>query len=86
MTCRKGVGNDGHSSSSCPGSAGSLNIGIKVHECRNSNIPAGSITQSGLSGGGTWLNLDGQRRCTTFAGVAVNKPSWNPAAPSWGFT
>jgi hypothetical protein len=39
-----------------------------------------------VSGGGTWLNLDAQNRYTAIAGIAANKPSWNPAAPSWGFT
>ena len=86
MTSGTGVGNDGYFNGTYQTSIGWLNIGIKAHEYRNGNMPAGSTTQSSVSGGGTWLNLDAQNRYTAIAGIAANKPSWNPAAPSWGFT
>jgi len=86
MTSGTGVGNDGYFNGTYQTSIGWLNIGIKAHEYRNGNMPAGSTTQSSVSGGGTWLNLDAQARYTAIAGIAANKPSWNPAAPSWGFT
>jgi hypothetical protein len=86
MTSGTGVGTDGYFNSGYTSSIGALNIGIKAHEYRNGNMPAGSTTQSSVSGGGTWLNVDSQNRYTAIAGVAANKPSWNPAAPSWGFT
>ena len=88
MTSGTGVGNDGYymNTNTGPG-AQELLIGIKAHEYRNGNMPAGSSTVSSLYGGGSWLNRDsGTGAYTAIAGVAVNKPSWNPAAPSWGFT
>jgi MYXO-CTERM domain-containing protein len=88
MTSGTGVGNDGYymNTSAGPGSS-QLLIGIKAHEYRNGNMPAGSSTVSSLSGGGSWLNIDGTTGAyTAIAGVAANKPSWNPNAPSWGFT
>lgn len=90
MTSGTGVGNDGYrmNTSTGPGST-QLLIGIKAHEYRNGNMPAGSTTVSsyGDSVGGSWLNIDGTTGAyTAIAGVAANKPSWNPNAPSWGFT
>jgi len=88
MTSGTGVGNDGYymNTTTGPGPA-QLLIGIKAHEYRNGNMPAGSSTVSSLYGGGSWLNIDsGSGAYTAIAGVAVNKPNWNPAAPSWGFT
>jgi MYXO-CTERM domain-containing protein len=67
-------------------------IGIKAHEYRNGNNPAGSSTVSSLYGGGSWLNVNGTTGAYTgFAGEAVNKPSWwadypPNSATSWGFT
>lgn len=86
MTSGTGVGNDGYFNNTFDTGYAFVNIGIKAHEYRNGNMPAGSTTQSSVSGGGTWLNVDSQNRYTAIAGVAANKPSWNPAAPSWGFT
>jgi MYXO-CTERM domain-containing protein len=92
MTSGTGVGNDGYrmNTSTGPGdpyTAQQLLIGIKAHEYRNGNMPAGSSTVSSLYGGGSWLNIDsGSGAYTAIAGVAANKPSWNPNAPSWGFT
>ena len=92
MTSGTGVGNDGYYMNTTytpsPGNQ-ELLIGIKAHEYRNGNMPAGSTTVSsyGNSVGGSWLNIDGTTGAyTAIAGVAANKPSWNPAAPSWGFT
>ena len=92
MTSGTGVGNDGYYMNTtytpAPGNQ-ELLIGIKAHEYRNGNMPAGSTTVSsyGNSVGGSWLNIDGTTGAyTAIAGVAANKPSWNPAAPSWGFT
>ena len=88
MTSGTGVGNDGYYMNTTTGpGAQQLLIGIKAHEYRNGNMPAGSSTVSSLYGGGSWLNIDsGTSAYTAIAGVAVNTPSWNPAAPSWGFT
>jgi MYXO-CTERM domain-containing protein len=88
MTSGTGVGNDGYYKNTTTGpGAQQLLIGIKAHEYRNGNMPAGSSTVSSLYGGGSWLNIDsGTSAYTAIAGVAVNTPSWNPAAPSWGFT
>jgi MYXO-CTERM domain-containing protein len=90
MTSGTGVGNDGYYMNTTTGpGAKQLLIGIKAHEYRNGNMPAGSSTVSpyGNSVGGSWLNIDsGSGAYTAIAGVAVNKPSWNPDAPSWGFT
>ena len=90
MTSGTGVGNDGYYKNTTTGpGAQQLLIGIKAHEYRNGNMPAGSSTVSsyGNSIGGSWLNIDGTTGAyTAIAGVAANKPSWNPAAPSWGFT
>ena len=90
MTSGTGVGNDGYYMKNTAGpSSTQLLIGIKAHEYRNGNMPAGSTTVSsyGDSVGGSWLNIDGTTGAyTAIAGVAANKPSWNPNAPSWGFT
>jgi len=90
MTSGTGVGNDGYYMSTTAGpGAQQLLIGIKAHEYRNGNMPAGSSTVSsyGNSVGGSWLNIDGTTGAyTAIAGVAANTPSWNPNAPSWGFT
>ena len=90
MTSGTGVGNDGYYMNTTTGPSNQqLLIGIKAHEYRNGNMPAGSTTVSsyGNSVGGSWLNIDGTTGAyTAIAGVAANKPSWNPAAPSWGFT
>lgn len=86
MTSGTGVGNDGYFNNTFDTGYAFVNIGIKAHEYRNGNMPAGSSTVSSVSGGGSWLNVDAQSRYTALPGVAVNKPSWNPAAPSWGFT
>ena len=93
MTVGTGVGNDGYymNTSAGPGSS-QLLIGIKAHEYRNGNNPAGSSTVSSLYGGGSWLNVNGTTGAYTgFAGEAVNKPSWWAGFPpnsatSWGFT
>ncbi len=95
MTSGTGVGNDGYymNTSAGPGSS-QLLIGIKAHEYRNGNMPAGSSTVSsyGNSVGGSWLNIDsGTGAYTGIAGEAVNKPSWWAGFPpnsatSWGFT
>ena len=95
MTVGTGVGNDGYymNTSAGPG-AQELLIGIKAHEYRNGNMPAGSSTVSsyGNSVGGSWLNINGTTGAYTgIAGEAVNKPSWWSAYPansatSWGFT
>ena len=93
MTSGTGVGNDGYrmNTSAGPGSS-QLLIGIKAHEYRNGNNPAGSSTVSSLYGGGSWLNVNGTTGAYTgFAGEAVNKPSWwadfpPNSATSWGFT
>ena len=95
MTAGTGVGNDGYrmNTSAGPGSS-ELLIGIKAHEYRNGNMPAGSSTVSsyGNSVGGSWLNIDsGTGAYTGIAGEAVNKPSWWAGFPpnsatSWGFT
>ena len=95
MTAGTGVGNDGYrmNTSAGPGSS-QLLIGIKAHEYRNGNMPAGSSTVSsyGNSVGGSWLNIDsGTGAYTGIAGEAVNKPSWWAGFPpnsatSWGFT
>ena len=88
MTSGTGVGNDGYYMNTSTGpSSAQLLIGIKAHEYRNGNMPAGSSTVSTLSGGGSWLNVNGTTGAySALAGVAVSKPSWNPNAPSWGFT
>ena len=88
MTSGTGVGNDGYYMNASTGpSSAQLLIGIKAHEYRNGNMPAGSSTVSSLYGGGSWLNVNGTTGAySALAGVAVNKPSWNPNAPSWGFT
>jgi hypothetical protein len=86
MTSGTGVGNDGYYYSGGFSTQGSLLIGIKAHEYRTGNNPAGTSTESALAGGGSWLNLDSQGRYTALAGVAANTPSWNPNAPRWGFT
>ena len=90
MTSGTGVGNDGYYMNTTTGPSNQqLLIGIKAHEYRTGNMPAGSTTVSsyGNSVGGSWLNIDGTTGAyTAIAGVAANKPSWNPAAPSWGFT
>ncbi len=88
MTSGTGVGNDGYYMNTSTGpSSAQLLIGIKAHEYRNGNMPAGSSTDSTLSGGGNWLNVNGTTGAySALAGVAVSKPSWNPNAPSWGFT
>ena len=93
MTSGTGVGNDGYrmNTSAGPGSA-QLLIGIKAHEYLNGNNPAGSSTVSSLSGGGSWLNINGSTGAYTGnAGEAVNKAAWWSAFPansatSWGFT
>ena len=92
MTSGSGVGNDGYrmNTSAGPGRA-QLLIGIKAHEYLNGNNPAGSSTVSSLSGGGSWLNINGSGAYTGNAGEAVNKASWWSAYPansatSWGFT
>ena len=88
MTSGTGVGNDGYYMNTSTGpSSAQLLIGIKAHEYRNGNMPAGSSTVSSLYGGGSWLNVNGTTGAySALAGVAVNTPSWNPNAPSWGFT
>ena len=88
MTSGTGVGNDGYYMNTSAGpSSAQLLIGIKAHEYRNGNMPAGSSTVSSLYGGGSWLNVNGTTGAySALAGVAVNTPSWNPNAPSWGFT
>ena len=92
MTSGTGVGNDGYYMNRSSQSFGELLIGIKAHEYGNGNMPAGSSTVSqyggsGLTTGGSWLNIDQSTGAyTAIAGVAANKPSWNPNAPSWGFT
>jgi len=86
MTSGTGVGNDGYrmNTSTGPGST-QLLIGIKAHEYRNGNMPAGSSTVSSLYGGGSWLNIDsGTGAYTAIAGVAA--VTNYPGAPSWGFT
>jgi MYXO-CTERM domain-containing protein len=93
MTSGTGVGNDGYrmNTSTGPG-AKQLLIGIKAHEYLNGNNPAGTSTVSSLSGGGSWLNVNGTTGAYTGnAGEAVNKASWwslFPAnsATNWGFT
>ena len=93
MTSGTGVGNDGYrmNTSTGPGTA-QLLIGIKAHEYLNGNNPAGSSTVSSLSGGGSWLNINGTTGAYTGnAGEAVNKASWWSAFPAnsatnWGFT
>ena len=93
MTAGTGVGNDGYrmNTSAGPGSS-ELLIGIKAHEYRNGNNPAGTSTVSLLPGGGSWLNVNGTTGAYTgIAGEAVNKASWWSAFPansatSWGFT
>jgi MYXO-CTERM domain-containing protein len=92
MTSGTGVGNDGYYMNRSTQSFGELLIGIKAHEYRNGNNPAGSSTVSSLYGGGSWLNVNGTTGAYTgFAGEAVNKPSWwanypPNSATSWGFT
>ena len=88
MTSGTGVGNDGYYMNTSAGpSSAQLLIGIKAHEYSNGNMPAGSSTVSSLYGGGSWLNVNGTTGAySALAGVAVNKPGWNPNAPSWGFT
>lgn len=92
MTSGSGVGNDGYYMNRTSHSFGELLIGIKAHEYGNGNMPAGSSTVSqyggsGLTTGGSWLNVNQSTGAyTAIAGVAANKPSWNPNAPSWGFT
>ena len=93
MTSGTGVGNDGYYMNTTAGpGAQQLLIGIKAHEYRNGNNPAGSSTVSSLYGGGSWLNVNGTTGAYTgFAGVAVDKPSWWATLPansatSWGFT
>jgi hypothetical protein len=93
MTSGTGVGNDGYrmNTSTGPGTA-QLLIGIKAHEYLNGNNPAGTSTVSSLSGGGSWLNVNGTTGAYTGnAGEAVNKASWWSAFPAnsatnWGFT
>ena len=88
MTSGTGVGNDGYymNTSAGPGSSALL-IGIKAHAYGNGNMPESAQTVSSLPGGGSWLNIDGSTGAyTAIAGVAANKPNWNPNAPSWGFT
>jgi MYXO-CTERM domain-containing protein len=92
MTSGTGVGNDGYYMNRSTQSFGELLIGIKAHEYRNGNMPAGSSTVSqyggsGLTTGGSWLNINQSTGAyTAIAGVAANTPVWNPNAPSWGFT
>ena len=86
MTSGTGVGNDGYYKNTTTGpGAQQLLIGIKAHEYRNGNMPAGSSTVSSLYGGGSWLNIDsGTGAYTAIAGVAA--VTIYPGAPSWGFT
>ena len=93
MTSGTGVGNDGYYMNTSAGpSSAQLLIGIKAHEYRNGNNPAGSSTVSSLYGGGSWLNVNGTTGAYTgFAGQAVDRPSWWAGFPansatSWGFT
>jgi MYXO-CTERM domain-containing protein len=95
MTSGSGVGNDGYYMNRTTQSFGELLIGIKAHEYRNDNNPAGTSTESqyggsGLTTGGNWLNINQSTGAyTANAGAAVNKPSWGSAFPDmtrWGFT
>jgi MYXO-CTERM domain-containing protein len=98
MTSGTGVGNDGYrmNTSTGPGdpyTAQQLLIGIKAHEYRNGNNPAGTSTVSSLYGGGSWLNVNGTTGAYTgIAGVStVDVPSWWAGLPAnsamkWGFT
>jgi len=93
MTSGTGVGNDGYYMNTSTGpSSAQLLIGIKAHEYRNGNNPAGTSTVSSLYGGGSWLNVNGTTGAYTgFAGQAVDRPSWWAGLPansatSWGFT
>lgn len=86
MTSGTGVGNDGYYLNWSSVSTSQLLVGIKAHEYYNGNNPAGSSTTSQLQGGGSWLNIDANGAYSALAGVAVNKPAWNPNAPRWGFT
>ena len=93
MTSGTGVGNDGYYMNASTGpSSAQLLIGIKAHEYRNGNNPAGSSTVSSLYGGGSWLNVNSTTGAYTgFAGQAVDRPSWWAGFPansatSWGFT
>ena len=95
MTSGTGVGNDGYymntTTTPSPGNQ-ELLIGIKAHEYRNGNNPAGTSTVSSLPGGGSWLNVNGTTGAYTgIAGEAMDKPTWwsfFPAnsATKWGFT
>ena len=87
------VGNDGYRMNTSTGPGGKqLLIGIKAHEYRSGNNPAGTSALSSLNGGGSWLNVNGTTGAYMgIAGEAVNKPTWwadLPAnsATSWGFT
>jgi MYXO-CTERM domain-containing protein len=93
MTSGTGVGNDGYYMNTTAGpGAQQLLIGIKAHEYRNGNNPAGTSTVSSLNGGGSWLNVNGTTGAYTgIAGEAVDKPTWWSAFPAnsatkWGFT
>ena len=93
MTSGTGVGNDGYrmNTSAGPG-AQQLLIGIKAHAYGNGNMPESAQTVSSLSGGGSWLNIDGSTGAYTgIAGQAVNRAGWWAGFPpnsatSWGFT
>jgi MYXO-CTERM domain-containing protein len=94
MTSGTGVGNDGYYMNTTTGpGAKQLLIGIKAHEYRNGNNPAGTSTVSSLYGGGSWLNVNGTTGAYTgIAGVStVDVPSWWAGLPAnsamkWGFT
>jgi MYXO-CTERM domain-containing protein len=94
MTSGSGVGNDGYYMNTTTGpGAKQLLIGIKAHEYRNGNNPAGTSTVSSLYGGGSWLNVNGTTGAYTgFTGVStVDVPSWWAGLPAnsamkWGFT
>jgi MYXO-CTERM domain-containing protein len=93
MTSGTGVGNDGYYMNTTTGPGGKqLLIGIKAHEYRNGNNPAGTSTVSSLYGGGSWLNVNGTTGAYTgIAGQAVDRPNWWAGFPpnsatSWGFT
>ena len=87
------VGNDGYRMNTSTGPGGKqLLIGIKAHEYRSGNNPAGTSALSSLNGGGSWLNVNGTTGAYMgIAGEAVNKPTWASLFPansftSWGFT
>jgi MYXO-CTERM domain-containing protein len=95
MNSGTGVGNDGYymntTNMPSPGNQ-ELLIGIKAHEYRNGNNPAGTSTVSLLPGGGSWLNVNGTTGAYTgIAGEAMDKPTWWSVFPAnsatkWGFT